>query len=610
MALFAFVLLGSLWIGTSMSENLYIISIQSGKNTVINKQGGFYDSDIIIRNVVPKRFSKNISVYYTIDAVEPTNNSDLLDIPIYIQATDKEQIVTLKYLVCHNNEPIFRFNEIYVSGKNIYNRYHTKIVNLTINDEELFNKKDGLFVKGQTYETYVAQGGDPSSTQAFTLCNYYQRGEAWRRSAQINIWNKSGESLVKDNITVEIDGNGSRSGVVKSLKLNLDDGSDLQQYFGKKYNKALLKSGGQEFTTTSIRWDVIQDLQAQAGITTAVPHELVVVYINGQYYAVMSLSLEYSSKNISLMCDIPDNNIEKLSSGCWLIFRTLVDLNEFEQWDIDKKRNWIEENIDIQNMFQYYAVEILTNNVDWPDANYKIWRYIGSSPQKNKYLDGKWRFIMFDTDLVYLLPEDERTNIFGKETIEKVFNNDSFDILNELLKDNNYKMIFVNYLCSLSKTVFSEDNVIDTINKYDSIMNSELPFYEESIYNKADEYTKDWVENYKKNRAKNVSDMKEAVSSRHEDILNALQQNLLLHETYNLKIYSNTSYLIGNDFMMISPENKNYNAKYFSDYPIEIHTLSGIPAKFIINNEKIVYDNQITVDSNLINNDAVIIEIK
>ncbi|MCL1865896.1 MAG: CotH kinase family protein [Oscillospiraceae bacterium] len=64
------------------------------------------------------------------------------------------------------------------------------------------------------------------------------------------------------------------------------------------------------------------------------------------------------------------------------------------------------ERVDIDNLIQYYALEMYIANVDWPANNVELWRYFPSDQEKAdrslpKELDGKWRFYCQDLEFGY-----------------------------------------------------------------------------------------------------------------------------------------------------------------------------------------------------------------
>ena len=58
--------------------------------------------------------------------------------------------------------------------------------------------------------------------------------------------------------------------------------------------------------------------------------------------------------------------------------------------------------IDMDNFMKYCAVNLFVCNTDWPHNNVRVWRYAGNSPgalADSSVTDGKWRFMLKDTDV-------------------------------------------------------------------------------------------------------------------------------------------------------------------------------------------------------------------
>ncbi|MBK6831574.1 MAG: CotH kinase family protein [Flavobacteriales bacterium] len=58
----------------------------------------------------------------------------------------------------------------------------------------------------------------------------------------------------------------------------------------------------------------------------------------------------------------------------------------------------LEARVDVDGFLAYMAGQMILGNMDWPKQNLKYWRYTGT-PRDQQPLDGKWHFIMGDSDL-------------------------------------------------------------------------------------------------------------------------------------------------------------------------------------------------------------------
>ena len=59
----------------------------------------------------------------------------------------------------------------------------------------------------------------------------------------------------------------------------------------------------------------------------------------------------------------------------------------------------LEKHLDVEGFLHYMAAQIILANTDWPEQNVKWWRFTGEPDSVGKPLDGRWRFIMGDSDM-------------------------------------------------------------------------------------------------------------------------------------------------------------------------------------------------------------------
>ena len=83
------------------------------------------------------------------------------------------------------------------------------------------------------------------------------------------------------------------------------------------------------------------------------------------------------------------NNIELIHGSS----SDYYDLHEFiSNRDLrdDSQFSHISSKIDMESYINYHAIQIFIDNRDWPGNNVKLW--------KDNRINGKWRWILYDTD--------------------------------------------------------------------------------------------------------------------------------------------------------------------------------------------------------------------
>src|SRR5699024_5553930 len=64
----------------------------------------------------------------------------------------------------------------------------------------------------------------------------------------------------------------------------------------------------------------------------------------------------------------------------------------------DKFYSLIEQQIDLDSFFDYYATSIFFARTDWPGNNIAYWRTVDPFPEAVDVSDGRWRWLLYDTD--------------------------------------------------------------------------------------------------------------------------------------------------------------------------------------------------------------------
>ena len=124
--------------------------------------------------------------------------------------------------------------------------------------------------------------------------------------------------------------------------------------------------------------------------------EPVVLYLNGNYWGHLNLrekiNEDYLEGNHGVDADKIDllEYTSRILSGSNKQYLKLVDFLENNTLESDSMYKTVAVQIDVNNFIDYQLSQIYFNNTDWPGNNLKYWK-----PQTE---EGKWRWILFDTD--------------------------------------------------------------------------------------------------------------------------------------------------------------------------------------------------------------------
>ena len=263
-------------------------------------------------------------------------------------------------------------------------------------------------------------GGFNMGDMAFMAqANYNQKGEAWERPANIEIFD-NGESVVSQDVGIRTKGAASRAWAQKSFNVfaRMDYGKGEVEYDlfeGKstkeKNNKVIdtfdgftIRNGGNDNMAGFFRDSVNQSLVGDRDMTTQATSECI-LFIDGEFWGIYQLMEKYNSDYFKSHYGIKKNDVAFIKNG------TLEDgkdqdlsdwnslLSQIASADMtsDAAYQQIAQKLDIQSFIDYFAAQIYWANHDWPNNNTGVWR-ADTVDESNPYADGKWRMVLFDTE--------------------------------------------------------------------------------------------------------------------------------------------------------------------------------------------------------------------
>ena len=355
----------------------------------------------------------------------------------------------------------------------------TAIVSLISDDKYLFSKKTGMLTKGT--------GSIPN----------YSKG--YEYPVHIEYFDSNGVKQISQTGTMTCSGHSARINSQKSIALYARKawGSDRFEFNPfptrdyESYKSLLLRSANSDYSATRLRDIVASSLAEGQGILYQ-DHEVIQVYINGRYWghynlrekinkyfvaAYEGVTEEQDIDNIDILARTgTDEFLQNGDNKDWL------ELCDFcKKKDLNKPENlaWVEERLDIDNMFTHAAFEIILGNVDF--TNVRVYRVPG----------GKWKYLLFDVEACWRNLDPTPIEYYIKALNAKI-QGFRHEPLNALFKVPEMKARFLRRVSELLSTVFRWDNVEKHFDDVISVLKPILPRHIERWKNMK-------MENWKKN---------------------------------------------------------------------------------------------------------------
>lgn len=436
---------------------------------------------------------KSGQVYYTLDGSEPMEDDMQYTEPIRLKAGESgsPNVYTIRTKAIYDDETMSpTYVHTYFVGKEIEKRYTTCVFSINGDPAELTGEPDGIL-----YGT-----------------NYEQRGAASERKVHIEALAPDGELLFSQYSGVRVYGGTSREHPVKSLKLYArkryepDQGTFAFDAFGSmtadeskritKYDKLVLRNGGDDFQRSFIRDELMQRLASGAGFQNYEAVVPALAYMNGEYYGFYWLHESY--------CDKYFQNRNGKSEGEYIVlegsdqYKSHTDdvaetnaaktFNSFYasivQTDLTVEENYQKlcDFMDVNNYLDYMSYNMYIANYDWPQGNFRCFRYYAAPGETygEGERDGRWRFLLHDMDVglgTYLTGEDAGAN---KDDIKEVLSpkNQRYSaLLSAILKREDCRQYFIDRMNFYSTEALSPKTTSAMLNQLISEREAELKLF-------------------------------------------------------------------------------------------------------------------------------------
>lgn len=395
------------------------------------------------------------------------------------------------------------------------------VVSISVNYDDFFNDKGGIYVKGKIFEgalnQYIAENGGvwDGETARSLDANYKRKGRDWEKEVRVSFMECTQAGLTEvlnQTCGIRIQGNYSRSDLQKGLRLYAREeygvknfkyaffGEDYVDYEGEtmdKFKTLVLRNGGNCAFTSKFNDTYWQSLVSELDCGTQKSRPCV-VYLNGEYWGLYVLQEDYTDNHMENLYGVDNKDVviykgdaEALALGYKLdegelpegeeesyYFKELLDFFENHS-DLESEEDYVEfcRLVDPQSVMDYFAVQCWINNKwDWPGKNWSMWRTITSDGVEDSYGDGRWRFLFYDMEFGGVSGEsDAKTNTIKEDNYKAEglldFNTDNPAVLcfAYCMTNAGFRNEFNQTLLGLSESVFEKETALARLEEFEAV---------------------------------------------------------------------------------------------------------------------------------------------
>ena len=462
----------SIGISNEGNEIVYFEQPTPGAVNSANENKGSITSEVIFSHtggaVAPLTLelsgnNENQDIRYTTNATEPHENSALYTQPIVIDNTTvvRARILQTDYLSSSIQSHSYLVNVT----------HNLPIVTLITEPDNFFNNDTGIYVFGDTHEADLP----------FLGANFWDDVE---KPINVSLYEKNGQLGINFDAGVKIFGGWSRANEQRSLSLfarskygvSEIDYPMFPELEYDKYQALVLRNSGNDWLISMLRDGFMTQLMQNSGLDTQA-YRPVATYLNDQYWGMYNLREKINEHFIASKHNVDIDELDILEKDSEVIhgnadaYNVLASYISNNSLAGDEAYNYVSEQIDINNYIMYQLAQIYFNNTDWPGNNIKFW----------KAKEGKWRWILFDTDFGFGIWNEfdyfNNTLAFSLEANGPDWPNPPWStfLFRKLIENETFKQQFINQFADELNSRFLSTNISTLLDQMMNNIAIEMP---------------------------------------------------------------------------------------------------------------------------------------
>lgn len=376
--------------------------------------------------LVTLRSEGGASIRYTLDGSEPNGRSELYTAP-FIPNTEvqTERLIATPTSVQWRH-PIGTFPSGFVVCARAFDDHgrpgaiaarslvpendELPVVSLVVPEGAFFDPDTGIYVVGHaifhTGEDFVKRYPRDQKWWKYPG-NFNRRGRDSEREGRIEFFAQHRDPDLRPawgcDVGLRINGNNTRGFPQHALRVILH-GSKEDNLLP---DRLVLRTAGNDqdhaFFRDALEHRLCKDLPfATSGCVQSV------LYVDGAYWGLHNMRERVDEKYIARRYKLKPKDVTIIEDRIVLYEGKEEELKTFsrfltmtEHWDAGGRTfvDSLERRMDVDGFLTYMAAQVILSNTDWPEQNVRWWRFTGTPDTAAGPRDGRWRFIMGDSDM-------------------------------------------------------------------------------------------------------------------------------------------------------------------------------------------------------------------
>lgn len=451
----------------------------------------FYAENIAVELTAPD----GAQIYFTTDGSDPVaEDKYLYTEPVQINAGPEVRATTIKAISVLDGVESRIHTRSFVTGTDVNERFSedTLVFVLSTDPYNLYDYEYGIAVPGKIYDDYVA--AHPGEEIPYNAPgNYFMSGIESERDIYVEVFESDGDYVISQAAGVRVVGGYSRVVDQKSLKLiarkeyDPENGKFKYAFFKdavnengepiEEFDRIVLRNGANDREFAGVRDELSQQLAQDYGFPVTQNTTPCAVFLNGEYYGFSWLHENYNEDYLATQfggnreqyaivenTEVPTPEEDEVIEPA---HQDYLDVCAYYDMDLTDDRIFAEfcELVDIENLMQYYCMQIFTANRDWPGNNFKVYRYYPAEGEEitSEHMDGKWRFLFFDVEFGWGLYGNGFKDRTLTDLLRGTHVSGESKALIALLERDDMRELYANTMCDIMAYAFGTDHINEVL---------------------------------------------------------------------------------------------------------------------------------------------------
>jgi hypothetical protein len=272
-----------------------------------------------------------------------------------------------------------------------------------------------------------------------------------------------------------------------------------------EFKRILLRNGGNHWSIDLFADALMHELISHTKVDV-MAYRPAIVFLNGEYWGIHNirerLDQYYLATNYNLDPDkvVYTTHYDELDYGNPGDEKDLHDIVNFVQrnnMENEANYRYITTKMDIEQFIDYQVAQIFYSNTDWPGKNTAVWRYKTAQyePDAPYGQDGRWRWMMFDTDFGFGYAHGTAGDFNSLEHAT----GSRGPLLRGLLGNSTFRRQFINTFADHLNSSFTLERIITLIDQFEAVLEPEIARHQQRWGNPG-RTVEEWKQNVDKMR--------------------------------------------------------------------------------------------------------------